>query len=134
MQDFLGGVVDLIFGDGTTLSTSAHHRSDLLIFAVGCAFMGITVVLLDWIVFSVQKKSILQLSYTSAWGTTRLFLLWGIGAGLGGFLGSAANILTLSRLGCISVGVAWPLILPRLVNTLDDDVEQPAGPIEEGKA
>jgi hypothetical protein len=95
MGDFLGAVVDLIFGKTGQLN-GPDSRFSLLVFAVVCAIMGLLVVLLDWTYFSIQRKSILQISYVSFGGSLRLVCLWGLGAGVGGYLGAAANILSAS--------------------------------------
>jgi hypothetical protein len=56
-------------------------------------------------------------------------VLWGFGAGVGGFLGSAASIVQLTRSACIGVGVGWPLILPRLIDSFkqEEDHQELAG-------
>src|SRR5262249_16989655 len=97
---------------------NVFHGSGVLVFAAGCGIMGLTAVVLDWILFTVRGRSIFGLSYGQHFGITfRLLFLWGVGAGVGGFLGSAANILQLSRGACIGAGVGWPLILPRLIDS-----------------
>lgn len=51
-------------------------------------------------------------------------LIWGVGAGLAGFLGGAFGIFQLGRSASIAVGVAWPLVLPRLLRSANvDDTE-----------
>lgn len=95
------------------------------VFTVGSALMGLIVVALDWIIFSVRGRSFFDLTYGKTTGNTiRLFCLWGIGAGIGGYLGSAASIVQLTRAACIGVGVGWPLILPRLIDSFGEEDEQ----------
>jgi hypothetical protein len=57
----------------------------------------------------------------------RAVVLWSLGAGLGGFLGSGASIVQMTRYACITVGVGWPLILPRLIDsfTKEEDQQEP---------
>src|SRR5207245_1559828 len=100
--------------------------------ALGCAIMGFIAVVLDRIVFSVRGRSIFHLSYGGGiLKTCWLLVLWGLGAGVGGFLGSAASIVQLTRFACIGVGVGWPLILPRLIDSFTSDADQQ--PAEDGK-
>jgi hypothetical protein len=93
--------------------------------------MAFVAVLLDRVIYEVKGKSVLDLSYgKGAWNTIRLLFVWSLGAGLGGFLGAEADIFKLTRLATISVGVGWPLILPRLLDSLtrkedDQEPEQP---------
>jgi hypothetical protein len=115
-MDFTSALWDLILGDGR-LSTE-FKGSAVLVFGVGSALFGLAAVLLDFIFFSVRKRSIFDLSYGENYrNVLRLVCLWGLGAGVGGFLGAAAGILQLTRAACIGVGVGWPLILPRLIDS-----------------
>jgi hypothetical protein len=91
----------------------------MLVFAVASTAMAFLVVLLDRVIFSVRGRSLFNLSYGNTLSATlRLLLLWSVGAGLGGLLGSAANIVQMTRYACITVGVGWPLILPRLIESI----------------
>lgn len=107
---------DLILGDGRL--SPEFKGSAILVFGVGSALFGLIAVVLDLILFSVRKRSIFELHYGGKFTTAlRLVCLWGLGAGVGGFLGGAAGILQLTRAACIGVGVGWPLILPRLIDS-----------------
>lgn len=84
-----------------------------LIFGVASAFIGLIVVIFDSILWSVRRRSLLGLSYSGVkifvvWG------LWGVGAGIGGFMGGIINIFQMNLQACASVGIGWPLILPRI--------------------
>jgi hypothetical protein len=99
------------------------------VFVVGCALMGLIVVMLDWISFSLRGHSFCDLTYGKATGKTIFLLcLWSAGAGIGGYLGSAVNIVQLTRAGCIGVGVGWPVILPRLVESFSKSKEDDQNP------
>jgi hypothetical protein len=125
---FRAALWELMLGKTGRLPTD-FGGSEILVFAAGSATMGLIAVALDWVLFSVRGRSVFNLSYgeTSA-NALRLVFLWGIGAGVGGFLGSAAAILQLTRSACIGVGVGWPLILPRLIDsfTHEEDQQDPA--------
>ena len=90
-------------------------------FAIASSFVGGLVFIMDLIVYTVRGKSFLKLAHSfpySIW----LFILWGVGAGIGGFLGALLQIVKLNTVACVTVGVSWPLILPRLLNAAKDDL------------
>jgi hypothetical protein len=118
---------NLTMGEGK-LSGSVSG-SNILALALCSAMMGLIVVVLDWVVFKVRGKSALNLTYGPHFATTfRLLLLWGIGAGLGSILGFAMEILQPTRAACIGFGIAWPVVLPRIVDQVDREIEQDAEP------
>lgn len=122
---FKDALWDLILG-GSGRINDRYTGSYILVFALGCAIMGFIAVVLDRIVYEVRGRSIFHLTYGGGiLKTCWLFALWGLGAGVGGFLGSAASIVQYTRAACIGVGVGWPLILPRLIDsfTSDQDVQ-----------
>ena len=131
-MNFWDALRELMFGNSGRVSIS-YQGYGILVFAVGSAFMGFIAVFLDWIAFSVRGRSFFNLTYgKTARNTLRLWCLWGLGAGLGGYLGSAVSIVELTRAACIGVGVGWPLILPRLIDSFirdaeDEDEQNPEG-------
>lgn len=101
---------------------SEYEGSELLLFSLSGGTMGFLAVVLDWILYSVRGKSFFDLSYGQSIGRAiRLVLLWSIGAGIGAFLGGAFDIFEISRAAAVSVGVGWPLILPRLVDSFTSE-------------
>lgn len=120
---FSDALWELILGSGQIPKT--FLGSGVLVFAAGSAVMGGVTIILDWILFKVRARSVFGFGYGEhLWGSLQLFLFWGVGAGIGGFLGSAANILQPIRAACIGVGVGWPLILPRLIDSFTREAEQ----------
>lgn len=116
---------ELLFGAG---QISGYSGPALLLFALACTCMAAIAVLLDRVIYEVRGKSVLDLAYgPQIMSTVRLLLLWSVGAGLGGFLGAAFAVFQMTRSGAITVGVGWPLILPRLVASLakDEDEQEP---------
>lgn len=98
-------------------------------FVVTCAVFGCVVVVVDLVHFSLRRTSFLGLTYGDGRLTSiRLLLIWGVGAGFGGYLGTAAGVVQLTRQAALGVGVGWPLIVPRLINSLkkDEDRQPPA--------
>jgi len=121
---FKDALWDLILGSSGRIGDD-FKGSALLVFAVGCAIMGLIAVFLDLIVYQVRGRSIFHLTYGGGiLNTCWLIALWGLGAGVGGFLGSAASIVQFTRAACIGVGVGWPLILPRLIDSFTSDADQ----------
>lgn len=123
---FNDALMELMFGD--TGQLTQYKGPKILVFAVASALMALVAVALDRIVYSVRGRSFFNLSYGQGLGSTaRLLILWSLGAGLGGLLGSGASIVQLTRYACITVGVGWPLILPRLIDsfTKDEDRQVP---------
>lgn len=123
-MSFKDALWELMLGSSGRIADT-YAGSFLLVFAVGCAIMGFIAVVLDLIVYEVRGRSIFHLTYGGGiLKTCRLVALWGLGAGVGGFLGSAANIVQFTRAACIGVGVGWPLILPRLIDSFTSDADQ----------
>lgn len=116
-----------------TLSNSGRlpdsfNGSKIVVFGIGCALMGLVAVVLDLTMYSVKNRSVFNLSYGNNLGNIfKLICLWGLGAGVGGFFGSGIDILQFTRWACIGVGVGWPLILPRIVDSFanEEDLQKP---------
>ena len=118
---------DFILGETGRIAPE-YQGSAILIFCAGSALMGFAAVVLDWVLYLVRGRSVFDLTYGRGLTTAvRLVLLWGVGAGIGGFLGGAASILQITRSACIGVGVGWPLVLPRLIDSFaKEQVQEPA--------
>jgi len=115
---------ELILSNSGRLPDS-FNGSKIIVFTIGCALMGLVAVVLDLTMYSVKNRSVFNLSYGNSFGNiSKLICLWGIGAGVGGFFGSGADILQFTRWACIGVGVGWPLILPRIVDSFANEEEQ----------
>lgn len=94
----------------------------ILVFSITSSFFGMLVVILDALVVkTLNKNSFLKLSYPG-WKGFLVFLLWGVGAGIGGFLGAAIDVFEINRIACVVVGTSWPLILPRLLSTANNEL------------
>jgi len=128
---FWAALNDLMIGNTGHIS-DGYGGSKPLVFAVASALMGLLLVLLDRTLYSLRGRSVFNLTYGARLGTSvRLLLLWGVGAGLLGFFGASIELLQMTRAGCIGAGVGWPLIFPRLVESINkepDDVQPQASP------
>jgi hypothetical protein len=110
---FWDALEKLIVGDGKFDTYTGYA---IPVFAVGCGVMGLAVLVLDRLLYSLQGKSILDLNYGSQVATTaRLFCIWGLGAALGGYFSAAVEAAQFTRAACFAIGIGWPLVLPRLI-------------------
>jgi hypothetical protein len=128
---FWDALWELILGTGQL--PSGFKGSGILVFALGSAVMGLCAVTIDWIQFTIrnQEGSLLGLSYSgSILNTAALIGLWGIGAGIGAFIGLSGNILQSNRLACVTVGIAWPLILPRVLQSIESSPRVRQAPVQ----
>jgi hypothetical protein len=122
-MNFLAALSELFLGESGRVPET-FSGSHILVFTVGSAITGLLVMILDWIGFSLWGRSFFGMGYTNRKTTLRLLALWGIGAGIGGYFGSSADIFQLTRTGCIGVSVGWPLILPRLIKLFGDKEDE----------
>lgn len=114
-MDFIAKVLDFFFKGGVE-----QH----LIFGAASAVVGVLIVTLDWIYYFIKRKSFLNLTYDSR-RSILVFLLWGVGAGLVGLIGGAFNVFQENLQACVSVGIGWPSITPRLIecSTMNEDTQ-----------
>ncbi len=123
-MDLRDALAKLIMGDGRLADTLTG--ANILALAICSAGMGLIVVSLDWTIYTVKRRSVLNLSYGAGFTTgIRLLLLWGVGAGLGGLLGFGSEMLQPTRAACIGFGVAWPLVLPRIIDQVGREIQEP---------
>ena len=98
-----------------------------LIFLISTSSIGLLCVLLDFAYYKVTNgKSIFGLSYIGTKGIILMFLFWGIGAGIVGFLSSRLGLIALKVQASIIMGLGWPLMFPKLYSyakTNIDDIE-----------
>ncbi len=122
-MEFFKGLIELLFSQQGTITDNQELL--LAIFSAGCAAMGIIVVVLDALLFYGMGQSALNLTYRR-WSIVFFLLFWGVGAGLGGFLGASAQIFQINRVACLTAGIAWPLILPRLIQAtkISEDTQE----------
>jgi len=101
-----------------------------MIFGTSSAIVGLLIVILDCAYFLVKKKSLLFLSYR---GFRAIFVIviWGFGAGLVGLIGGAINILQENLQACIVVGIGWPAIFPRIIESASSREETQVATKEE---
>jgi len=98
------------------------QRYTSVVFAMASSFYGFLIVGLDFCTCkAAQTNSFLKLTY-SGYKALGMLLLWGVGAGLAGLLGTGVGIFEISRTACIFVGAGWPVILPRLLASANSEL------------
>ncbi|MEL4432062.1 hypothetical protein [Shewanella mangrovisoli] len=124
-MDTIQLALDLAFlGDATNESYS------VVTFGFSAAMFGLLIVMLDFCTSkATEKNSLLKLSYNGYAGFW-IFLLWGVGAGIAGLVGAAADIFEISRTASVFVGAGWPVILPRLLASANQDLSREKVPTE----
>ncbi len=104
----------------TSSDFELNSEWSLLVFSLASGCIGLAVVTLDFLfVKATNKSSILKLSY-SGYRTLFVFLIWGSGAMLGGYIGGAVGIFEITRVASVFVALSWTTVLPRLVDSIDD--------------
>ncbi|CAK1839655.1 conserved hypothetical protein [Vibrio crassostreae] len=125
MGDILTLAIELAFTGAAT-----NKSYTLIEFGIASSIYGLLIVLLDFCTSKgTNRASSLKLTY-KGWGAIGMIILWGIGAGIGGLMGSGAGIFEISRTACIFVGAGWPLILPRLISSANQELSLEKVPTE----
>ena len=120
MEDFLKEIIGFLFSDSGEIPEGQYYS--LLIFSVSAALIGVIIVVLDFLASFANIKSFLKLNHKP---TKLLFfvILWGLGAGVAGFIGVGLDILQMNRHTAIIVGIAWPLLMTRYVKSAFAEAE-----------
>ncbi|KOO15523.1 hypothetical protein AKJ18_11095 [Vibrio xuii] len=125
MMESLKLVLDLaLLGDAT------NQNYTVITFGLSSALFGLLIVILDYCTSkSTDRNSYLKLSYTGFKGIG-VFFMWGIGAGIAGMVGAAADIFEISRTASVFVGAGWPVVLPRLLASANQELSPEKVPTE----
>jgi hypothetical protein len=96
------------------------------IFAVGCAIIGILVVVADLAFFLIKGESLLNLRHSFR-NTLLVGAAWSVGALIIGYLGQVTNLFQVTLLGCATVGITWPIVFTKLLERLKrkEEVQAP---------
>ena len=92
------------------------YRPGLMSFALATSIIASIICLLDWVgTLLFGQSSLLRVGF-GGWRTLQSILLWGMGAGVGGYLGGLVRLFDIdSGSAPVIVGLSWPIILPRLL-------------------
>ncbi len=124
MEEFFSGLVRLLLR--FEVLSLADNEFAVLIFAMGCAFIGLLIVVADLSFFLIRGDSLLRLQH-SLRNTLIFALAWAVGAFIIGYIGQMARIFQVSLLACATVGIAWPVVFTKLLDRLrqPSDVQTP---------
>jgi hypothetical protein len=125
MAAFWCKVFDFLAGDKSSFEGDPRKY---LYFAAACAVIGLVVVLFDFVFTKVRGKSLLNLAYSAIGKTVFVVLLWGLGACIGGYLAAVSDIVHMNIKGCVFIGVGWPFVLPRLISSAREQIEDEQKP------
>ncbi|MCA3902318.1 hypothetical protein JKP31_13485 [Vibrio vulnificus] len=110
--------------DLALLGDAKSTTYNLPVFAIAAIMYGMLIVILDCLTTKVTNgTSHLKLSYVG-FKAILVILTWGLGAGVGALVGAAFGIFEISRTAAIFAGVAWPLVLPRLISSTNNELSK----------
>ncbi|AYF19698.1 TPA: hypothetical protein NJ324_001280 [Vibrio parahaemolyticus] len=116
--------------DLALLGEAKSPAYNLPVFAMAAIMYGMLIVVLDCLTTKVTNSSShLKLSYVG-YKAILVIITWGLGAGIGALVGAAFGIFEISRTAAIFAGVAWPLVLPRLISSANSDLSKEKVPLE----
>jgi len=96
----------------------------VVIFAAGCAVVGLLAVAGDLALYSIRGESLLGLKHGLK-QTPILCVAWAGGALIFGYLGQMIHIFQASVLACATVGTAWPIVFKRVIEKASEtEMEQ----------
>ncbi len=124
MDEFFSGLVRLLVS--FEVISIADNKFAVLIFAMGCAIIGLLIVVADLSFFLIRGDSLLQLQH-SIRNTLVFAFAWAAGAFIIGYIGQMARIFQVSLLACATVGIAWPVVFTKLLDKFrqPSDVQTP---------
>ena len=112
MLEFLKQSCLFLFGDSNAVNLDYPY----LVFLFSTTIIGLLCVFADFAIYKTTNgKSIFKLSYIGKQGTLLMFLFWGVGAGIVGFLSARLELVALSIQASVLTGLGWPLLFPKLV-------------------
>ena len=103
----------LCYGSGTLPEQSIFT---CLVFPISSGIIGMFVVIVDYLVSLIPRDSFLQLTHSLK--KLPLFIaIWGLGAAVVSFVGVAFNILETTPQAAVVAGIAWPVLMTRIVSS-----------------
>jgi 4-hydroxybenzoate polyprenyltransferase len=129
MDQFGGGLYRMLFKFEVIRMQDNEYA--VLIFAAGCAIIGLLTVVADVAFFMLRGQSLLDLKHGPR--STMLFCFaWALGALVIGYIGQVASIFQVSLLACATVGVGWPIVFTQLLekSRKKEEIQQPTEEVE----
>lgn len=93
-----------------------------IVFSVVCAVIALLVIVLDWILLSIQERSLLDISYGSR-NPWLILMGWAIASGIVGLFTKSLGIVQANLQGAIAVAISWPILFARIVEITGEGVE-----------
>lgn len=118
MNSYFGGLAEMLLGQN--LDALQGNPTATVVFATGCAIIGLIAVLLDMAFYTIRGQSLLKLRYGDRKRTSIFLVAWTFGAFSMGYIGQYANVFQVNMLASVSVGFAWPMLFTGLLKKLND--------------
>ena len=119
--EYINQTMLFLFGE----SDLTHLNFPYLVFFMSTSTIGLLCVLLDFSYYKTSKgKSLFGLSYIGWDGVFLMFLFWGIGAGIVGFLSARLGFIASTVEASIIMGLGWPLMFPKLYSYSKNQIEE----------
>ena len=128
MHELLQVLFDFLFDPrGVNL---AEHPAGRFVFTLASGILGILIVGCDWALTVIRpgKPSLLGLNYVH-WPV--VVVLWGFGSGAIGFVAVALGLMQLTIQSCITIGISWTILFPKILSREISQAQEGEGPIPE---
>jgi len=125
VNDFLDGL-DKMFIQLKVVPLDENPKA-VLVFAVGCAIIGVTAVILDLSFYFLRNRSLLDLKH--GWNTFIFLIAWAVGSFIMGYVGQLVRIFQVHLMSCVLVGFTWPVLFTKLLEKLSQEQEEEVEPI-----
>lgn len=120
MESYTDGLLRMLLQ--LEVVTLQQNPKAVLVFASGCAIVGIIAVFLDLAFYTIRGQSLLKLRHGKS---TLVFLFaWAFGSFVMGYIGQLARIFQVSLLACALVGFTWPLLFTSFLEKLKEQEEE----------
>ncbi len=128
MKEYLDGIRSLILEQ----RIPTDNKYAVIVFCTGCAIMGILVFVIDILMYRIKGNSLLwskdNIRLKHSIRTSPLLLLaWIAGSFFVGYIGKLTTLVQASALSCVIIGVLWPYIFTRILDTLwtEEEYQKP---------
>lgn len=116
MDQIIDGLYQMFF-ELKVVNIEANPKA-VLVFAFGCAIVGVFAVLLDISLFFLRGQSLLKLKHGK--NSILFIILWSFGAFVIGVVGQMAKIFLVSLSACVFIGMSWPIILNKILKIAEE--------------
>ena len=120
MNDFLDGL-NKMFIQFKVVPLDENPQA-VLVFAVGCAVIGVTAVILDLSFYFLKNRSLLDLKH--GLNTFMFLIAWAVGSFIMGYVGQLVNLFQVHLTSCVLVGFTWPVLFTKLLEKLSQEREE----------